>query len=296
MQTTTRAKVFLKRYAPAPLFTAIRFVADKTLLKIIPLFFRFKISDFKKSYFKEVYFDGYTFKIEIEPSNGYLDAQIHAHGLYEPHIVEMMREHISPGDTCIDVGANIGHHTILMSHFVSDSGQVYAYEPIPHLRDQMSRSLQINSIHNVTIHDVALSDKEGEMTLFIRKGNIGGSSFVSGIDTEELPVRVTTLDKEHTGKVDFMKIDVEGYEYHVLLGGQQLIENHRPKIIFEWSPIYYRIHDESHSKAILQFFKDRHYSLIDIENNNKLITHLDEFIGEFNDGLRSQTNILALPL
>lgn len=296
MQTTTRAKVFLKRYAPAPVFEAIRFIADKTLLKIVPLFFKFKISDFRQVYFREIYFDRHTFKIEINPSNGYLDAQIHAHGLYEPHIIETMYQHIKPGNTCIDIGANIGHHTILMSHFVGEKGHVYAYEPIPYLRDQMARSLAINSIHNVTIHDVALSDKEGEMALFLREGNIGGSSFVSGVDTNELPVRVTTLDRQHTEKVDFMKIDVEGYEYHVLLGGKQLIETYRPTIIFEWSPIYYRIHDESHAKLILEFFKKREYRLIDIENNNKLITHLDEFINEFDDGLRSQTNILAIPL
>lgn len=296
MQITTRSKLILKRYLPAPIFSLVRQIADKTLLKVIPLFFHLKISDFKKSYFKEVLLDDYSFQIEINPANGYLDAQIHARGLYEPHIVAMMKEHIKEGATCVDVGANIGHHTILMSHFTGNEGQVFSYEPIPYLRDQMSRSLAANSIHNVTIHDVALSDKEGEMTLYLRRGNIGGSSFVAGIDTDELPVRVTTLDKEHTGKVDFMKIDVEGYEYHVLLGGQELIEKYRPTIIFEWSPVYYRIHNESHAKLILQFFKDREYRLIDIENNNKLITHLDDFIGEFNDGLRSQTNILALPL
>lgn len=296
MQVTTRAKLLLKQYVPAPLFAAIRYIADKTLLKIIPLFFQIKISNFKKDYFKEIYFDGHSFQIEIEPTNGYLDAQIHAHGLYEPHIIETMHEHIRTGDTCIDVGANIGHHTILMSHFVGNEGSVVAYEPIPYLRDQMSRSIAINSIHNVTIHDVALSDKEGQMTLFLRKGNIGGSSLVEGMDTEELPVRVLHLDKNHMGKVDFMKIDVEGYEYHVLLGAVSVIEKYRPIIIFEWSPIYYRIHNPSHSKAILQFLKEREYKLIDIENNNKLITHLDEFISGFEDGLRSQTNILALPL
>ena len=207
-----------------------------------------------------------------------------------------MEEIIKPGDTCVDIGANIGHHSILMSHFVREEGHVIAYEPIPYLRDQISRSLAANSIHNVTIHDVALSDAEGQMILFLRKGNIGGSSLVHGIDTEELPVRVTTLDKNHVGKIDFMKIDVEGYEYHVLLGAVGLIEKYRPTIIFEWSPLYYRIHNPSHSKEILQFFKDRNYRIIDMENNNKLITHLDEFISGFDDGLRSQTNILAVPL
>lgn len=296
MQLTTRVKLFLKQNTPKPVFNTIRFIADKTLLQIIPLFFKIRIFNFNKKYFKKVSFKDFSFQIEINPANGYLDAQIHARGLYEPHIIETMHTYIKTGDTCLDIGANIGHHTILMSHFAGSSGHVFAYEPIPYLRDQMSRSLLINSIHNVTLRDMALSDNEGEMTLYLRKENIGGSSLLSDINTKELPVQVTTLDTHHVGKVNFMKIDVEGYEYHVLLGGKKNIETYRPIIIFEWSPIYYRIHNESHMKGILQFFKERNYTLLDIENRNKRITNTEEFISEFQAGLRSQTNILALPL
>ena len=177
-----------------------------------------------------------------------------------------------------------------------EEGHVYAYEPIPKLRDQIARSLTANEIHNVTIVDVALSDKDGEMKLHIRKGNIGGSSLVEGIDTEELPVRVTTFDRSHTGRVDFIKLDVEGYEYHVLTGAKDRIAQYRPVVIFEWSPIYYRHHAPGHTKAILAFFKELNYSLIDLEDGNKLIANIEDFVSMFDTGLRSQTNILARPL
>jgi FkbM family methyltransferase len=245
---------------------------------------------------KSLIYRGFPFTIEINPINGYLDAQIHAHGLYEPHIIKIMEKHIAKNAVCIDVGANIGHHTILMSHFVGKHGHVHAYEPIPAMREQMQRSFDANNIHNITIHDVALSDSKGEMQLYLRKGNIGASSLVEGIDTSGITVRVIPLDMEYQGTVDFMKIDVEGYEYHVLMGGKALIEKHRPVIIFEWSPVYYRIHDESHAKNILQFFLDMNYTLTDTENNNKIISDIDMFVDGFNEGLRSQTNILALPL
>lgn len=295
MQATTRAKLFLRHHLPHPIFTAIRFVADKTLLKIIPLFFRFRISNFRDPYMKKIVYKDFPFFIEIRPENGYLDAQIHAKGLYEPHIVKMMDENIQKGNVCVDIGANIGHHTILMSHFTGKDGKVHAYEPIPFLREQLSRSLATNNISNVTLHDVALSDSEGDMKLHLRKGNIGGSSFVNGVDTEELDVQVRTFDNQHIGKVNFMKIDVEGFEYHVLSGMQKTIQEYHPKIIFEWSPVYYRIHDESHGKKILQMLTLYGYTLIDIENSDKKIEDLDAFIREFESGLRSQTNILALP-
>lgn len=295
MQATTRIKLLLKRSLPGPLFSIIYFIASKTILKLLLFLFKLSVSNFNKVYVKKIEYKDFNFLIEINPKNGFLDAQIHANGLYEPHIVEVMKENIRPDSVCIDIGANIGHHTVLMARFAKN-GHVHAYEPIPEIRQQLERTLTHNRITNVSIHQTALSDTDKESVLYLRTGNIGGSSLVSGKDTEELPVRLTTLDNENLGRVDFMKIDVEGYEYHVLKGADILIQKNRPIIVFEWSPVYYRIYNESHTKDILQFFTKHSYTLTDIEDQGKVITDLDSFIKGFDTGLRSQTNILATPL
>ncbi len=296
MVFTTRAKIILKKYAPKWLFDSIRLVSSYTLLRLIPLYFRLRISRFKERVTKHIHYQGGHFDIIIDPSNGYLDAQIYAHGLYEPHIVHELTTHIKPGDTCIDVGANIGHHTIIMSKASGTTGHVYAYEPIPHIRKQAEESVAQNTLTNVTFYSDALSDSASHLDLHVRKGNIGGSSLVATSTNDEyIKVNVRTLDSYYFTKVDFIKIDVEGYEYHVLLGAKDLIQKHRPVILFEYSPIYYRIHNVMHSLHILSFFREHNYNLIDLEDRKKPIISLEKFIREFDHGLRSQTNILAVP-
>lgn len=295
MPWTTRIKLFLKKYLPFPIFFVVRFLADVTLLKIIPLFFKYKISSFKKRMVKKVFYNGKNFNIVIDPKNGYLDAQIYANGLYEPHIVKEIINNTPKGGVCFDVGANIGHHSIVMSQCVQNNGKVFAFEPIPHIREQMKESLTLNEINNVEIISDALSNKEGELNLHLRDGNIGGSSLVDVGDSKTIKVNVKTLDSYNYRKVDFIKIDVEGFEYNVLLGGEKTIEKYQPVILFEYSPIYYRRYEPSHTKNILSFFEEHNYKLFDLEDKRKEITDISFYVKDFENGLRSQTNILATP-
>lgn len=294
MVFTTRAKLFLKKYTPQWLFPAIRYMSEKTILPLMPLIFKYRTSSFTKRVVKNVtYGNNKNFKIIIDPQNGFLDAQIYALKLYEPHIVREFVDNISEGDVCIDIGANIGHHTIIMSQCVGINGKVFAYEPIPYIRKQMEESLALNNLTNVTIVPDALSNEDGLLHLHINKGNVAGSSFVNTYTEGTIPVQVHTLDSYKYQRVDFIKIDVEGFEYNVLLGGKGLIEKHHPVVLFEYSPLYYLKFDPSHIKKILTFFKERNYTLIDLEDNKKEINDADFFIKQFGNGLRSQTNILA---
>lgn len=292
---TTRAKIFLKKYSPKWLFSIIRLISDNTILKIIPLLFKHKTMLFKEKIIKEISYGNRKFKIIIDPKNGYLDAQIYANGLYEPHIVSEIIANISSGNTCLDIGANIGHHTIIMSQCAGDTGKVFAYEPIPKISKQMGESLELNNIKNVTILSDALSNKEGNLALHLGTTNIGASSLIGEGSDDTIAVSVKTLDQYNYKKIDFIKIDVEGYEYNVLLGGEKTIKQSRPKIIFEYSPIYYRKYNPAHIKDLLNFFQENNYEMIDLEDHKKIISNTEEFINEFNEGLRSQTNILALP-
>jgi FkbM family methyltransferase len=292
---TTKAKLFLKKYSPSWLFPIIRFTADNTILKLIPLAFKVRTLFFTKQMVKSVNYHGKHFKLVIDPKNGYLDSQIYTLKLYEPHIVAQFVKNIHAGDVCLDVGANIGHHTIIMAQSAGDSGHVYAYEPIPYIREQMEKSLALNNITNVTTVPNALSYEEGTLNLYLNEGNIAGSSFVNEARGNTIPVCVKTLDSYNYKKVDFIKIDVEGFEYNVLKGGEQTIAAFHPKILFEFSPVYYRKNTPSDIIDILLFFKKHNYTLIDLEDSRKTVSNIDTFLHEFDTGLRSQTNILAIP-
>lgn len=293
---TTKVKITLKKALPGHLFNAVRFIADKTILKITPLLFGYKVRNFTAKTIKNIsYTRARSFKIILDPANGYLDAYIYAYGPYESQIIREIVSNIKEGDTCIDVGANIGHHTIIMSQAVGQKGKVYAYEPIPHIRKQMEESLALNHIHNVTVLGDALSFEDGIMTLSINESNIAGSSFINTGGTKQLKVTVKKLDSYNYTNVAFIKIDVEGFEYAVLKGAERLFTDNRPVTLFEYSPVYYRKNSPSDCKDILTFFKDKNYTLIDLDDGRKTILDLDAFVKEFSEGLRSQTNVLALP-
>lgn len=293
---TTKIKITLKKNLPNSFFKIIRFTADRTILKILPVFFNFKVRKFTRKITKDIFYgEGKKFFLILNPENGYLDAYIYAHGLYEPHIVRELINNINEGDTCIDIGANIGHHAIIMAQIVGVNGKINAYEPIPFIRTQMEESIALNNLKNVTIIPEALSNKEGELILNVNVGNVAGSSFVNKEDGNQgLSINTRTLDSYNYSKISFIKLDVEGFEYSVLQGAEKTISSLHPVVLFEYSPTYYKKNSATDSKDILLFFKKYNYKLIDLEDNRKEITNVDGFVKEFEDGLRSQTNILAV--
>lgn len=294
MQTTTKIKLFLYRYSPRFVFVAIKKVSDTVLPVLLHYRRKLQISHFTKKHVKTVQYDKGSFDIIIDPSNGFVDQEIFLKKVYEPEIVSEFIQNIKHDDVCIDIGANIGHHTIIMAQ-LANNGSVIAYEPIPKLQKQLLQSLEKNNINNVRLESYGLSDTEGSMELFLSEGNIGSSSLINTTNEGSITITLKTLDSYLFPKVDFIKLDVEGYEYTVLLGAEKTIERCHPTILFEFSPIYYRKIRGDLPHDILHFFKKHKYTLFDIENNKKIITSIDAFVDEFKENLRSQTNIIAIP-
>ncbi len=139
---------------------------------------------------------------------------------------------------CIDVGAHKGY---ILSRILKAApfGKHLAFEPIPYLAERLCKQYK----NKVTIHNKAVSDKVGkaDFTLFRSRPAISGfkeRDFKSdNYDKENIIVPVTTLDIEVglKNRIDMIKIDVEGAEMQVLLGGTQLIQRYKPIVLFEFT-------------------------------------------------------------
>lgn len=156
---------------------------------------------------------------------------------HEQGTEKLLRRVLKEGGTFVDVGANIGYFTKLASKLVGASGKVFAFEPMP----AALRLLRLNTaqLPNVTIFPVALSEKKGTATFYVRKK--GDMSSLSHDPTAKpVPVTVSTLDESlaDQARVDLIKIDVEGSELEVLRGGRLLLERHRPIVYFEFLPCF----------------------------------------------------------
>ena len=160
--------------------------------------------------------------------------------------VEPIKCFIQPGDSVIDLGANIGWYSTVLSRLVGERGKVYAVEPIPDTFDLLSSVIKKLGLKNVELFNCAVSDSNGFAVMEIPKHEYGGENFymariVSGkssepsLDKDEVPLR--SLDSLLPGQlpegVTFVKCDVEGHELAVLKGAYQFFEKVKPAMMIE---------------------------------------------------------------
>ncbi len=147
---------------------------------------------------------------------------------YENNLLNFVRSNLRPGSTFCDVGANIGVYTVEAGCCVGPSGKVFAFEAHPRTYDYLCKNIKHHNLNNVTAIDAAVGDKEGRIGIAFGRGD-SGSSHVSLTDGKlQTMVPLTTLDmslgQHGVDKLDYLKIDVEGFELHVLRGAQNIIE------------------------------------------------------------------------
>jgi FkbM family methyltransferase len=184
-------------------------------------------------------FDGGLINVDTSSS---IEYHILFRGCHEPEIVNLIQRAVRSGDVCLDVGANVGAHTLVMARAAGPKGRVVAVEPHPRIGARLLQNLALNHLDNVTVVRAAISDKDGTADFF----GFGAEAFEQGISsflpdkeaTEKMTVRTisgATLQREaQLDRCDFLKIDVEGFESVVLKELSDLIAAHRPFIICEY--------------------------------------------------------------
>jgi FkbM family methyltransferase len=171
----------------------------------------------------------------------YIGNQIIAHDLYEKRELKSLVHFLTPIHPLLktglgfDVGANIGNHTIFLAPYLQE---VHAFEPNP--RICLLLELNTQKILNIKIFNFGLSNSKASKTLYVDSQNVGGSSTIKnrGKFNDEIKIRLLPLDsiKIQYEKLQIIKIDVEGNEYEVLLGGIKTIQNSMPIILLEQFP------------------------------------------------------------
>ncbi len=149
---------------------------------------------------------------------------------------------LTNGSVFVDVGANIGYYSRLARSLVGNSGEVHAFEPLPCALNLLKLNACGWSGNNqVKVYPFAVGDIEGEVDFF-EQPNGDTSSLASDSLAKRISVQIVTLDSQlaSLNRLDLLKIDVEGYELEVLLGGINLIKKHQPVIEFEFLDGYSR--------------------------------------------------------
>jgi len=145
-----------------------------------------KIKKFKKSTIKNCNVLGMKYKILLDPENGYIDNLIYVFGNYELETLSFFKKKIKKGNVFVDVGANIGQHSIFVSKVVGDRGLVISFEPITKLYLQFLKSIEINNLKNIKSHNFACGDINEDSQISICKNNAGASSILTKNKNQEI--------------------------------------------------------------------------------------------------------------
>lgn len=198
--------------------------------------------------------------------NDTIISTISEHGSWEGHLVNLYYRLLKPNSVVIDIGANIGYHSIHFGKIVGSNGKVFSFEPQKLIYDILSTNILKNGLSNIiSQHNFGLSSEEGILYLSNIKDvsynngmiNFGGVK-LSNDSTGGLKVRVKTLDEIFSGNVDFIKVDIEGMEYEVIQGADTTIKKSLPIIFIEIT----KNHDELYS-----YFKEGGYEVYKITNH-----------------------------
>ncbi|WP_031519800.1 FkbM family methyltransferase [Streptomyces sp. NRRL F-5123] len=160
---------------------------------------------------------------------------IYLFGVWEPRMTRWLQRRLKPGDTFVDVGANIGYFSVLASGLVGPRGRVVAIEASQDFTRRLAQNAALNGCDNIRVAQTAVSDRQQTLTFVLSSSaNMGANSIVpwdgpveSTFEIEAFPLP-DVLEAEEIATARVIKIDVEGAEGSVVRGMAPLLNRLRP--------------------------------------------------------------------
>lgn len=165
-------------------------------------------------------------------------------GYYEKVELEIFQALATRCRTVLDVGGNIGLYAVVGGLSLPKDGRLYSFEPIKENQVYLRRNLALNHLEQrVSLVEAAVGDKNGELKIYLAKTN-GGTHSASRQNANSEGqfeiVKQLSLDSfiqdEQLSDVDILKIDVEGFDGHVLRGSEKLLADQKPTLFIEYLP------------------------------------------------------------
>lgn len=192
---------------------------------------------------------------------------------YELEVQQLLSVLLSKDDRFIDIGANIGMISLYAARLVGKHGQVECFEPNPDCVKIIRENISLNELNNIAIYPVGLSDEKGEMILNLETTHTG-SATLAKIKNPERSYRVEVIigdDALLTNKniIKLIKMDVEGFEFHVLKGLKRILDTFHPYLITEFIESHFQRANTT-GEEIKNFLTELGYTPYAITKKRKL--------------------------
>ncbi|KPK50897.1 MAG: hypothetical protein AMS22_11630 [Thiotrichales bacterium SG8_50] len=225
-----------------------------------------------------------------------IDFAIYLLGAFERSSIRAYSRLIKPGAVVIDVGANIGAHTLPFAHLVGPAGHVLAFEPTTYAFNRLQRNLALNPplALRVSACQAMLAAQSGDLPdldLYarwpLRHAPEARHSTHLGIAASTDGAEVVALDdwiaRHDISRIDFMKIDVDGHECRILRGAVKTLSKFRPSLLIEFMP--YGLEEAGSSlDELVEILTDLHYSFFRVPDLTALPNTTSLLQGMIPDG------------
>jgi FkbM family methyltransferase len=241
------------------------------------------------------------FKMYLDLSESY-ERRMYYSGLYAPYLARLFKRLLTPGDTVVDGGANIGYFSLLAAKWIREHGTVHAFEPIPQTFENLKKNILLNGFSNIQANCQALARNAGELQFGMPADTqtgkpLGRLATVGLLDCEsQLTVSACTLDEyaalSGITSIKLAKLDVEGSEVEAIAGMRQLLSEHRisylicelstillDKLGIPYSAMYEALHEHGYScyhiNGYIGFARSEHLNLVATSFEDKPAEHGD---------------------
>ena len=182
-------------------------------------------------------------KMKMIPNDPGISTELSIFKSHEPINTQIISRILKKGMTCLDIGGNIGYYVLLERQLVGDKGRIIAFEPSPRNYNYLKKNIQLQNVTNISAYNFACGDIDGNATFFINKKSNGCKVIAEGIippdpslgTLTEVPIKILDpfIEELKLERVDFVRMDSEGYELHILKGLKKTLEKFKPIISIE---------------------------------------------------------------
>lgn len=182
------------------------------------------------------------YELEVIPTDLGTSLELMLFGIHEPVSTKLVTKLLTKNMTCLDIGANIGYYVMLEKKILGNTGRIIAIEPSPENFKYLSKNIRRHDSSNIEIHNIAAGNVSGTLNFLMYKDESNSGHIISDDEIKntsgkviQVPVKpIDILVKElNLKKLDFLRMDVEGYEYEILKGMLKTLEEFRPIIQIE---------------------------------------------------------------
>ena len=182
------------------------------------------------------------YEMKTIPNDSGISQELKTFKIHEPISTKLISNYLKKDMICLDIGANIGYFALLERKIVGDMGKVIAIEPVPNNFRYLQENIRLQNLENILTYNFAVGDIEGSTRFFVNERSNGSKILLENEDLPNRPgyvmnVPIKKIDdfllEIKLKKIDFVRMDVEGYELNIFHGMEKTIQNSNPIIQLE---------------------------------------------------------------